>query len=238
MWCVLCTTIDLPQVIDELLPNDYSNIVSHLNSSNVDLRLATGEALAFVSSLVSSYCEENGDTYSPYYFNSYIDVQQVKECLSGDGMSGSDYLISPRRSGVLSASSVALKKGSKKERLIQKQGFSKYLQSFEHGKTGPAHPVSITVRTHQFQFHSWSEIKELEMFRDILQEGFQTHLQGNSLLADVFGIEISTPMNKMTKLEKRQYMSTNSVFAKGRTRKRAAGRDAKRRMQDNPGDHY
>lgn len=232
MWCFLCTTLDNSLVVDELIPNDCANIVAHLYSYDIDLRLAAGQALAFMAVQIAQNIEndENNDRdeYTAYTFSSYFDVSEVQELLHRDGQA------LPTSGTSLSLSSAGIqKKATKKERATQRHGFGNILASFEEGAEGPPHPSTFTIKHQQFSFYSWSEIKQLEAFREVLQEGFQLHLQENPLLAQIFDIELVADVPKMTKLEKRQYLSSNSSVAKARSRHRTAGRATKfSRAQD------
>jgi len=59
MWCLMVTLIDDNAIVDELLPNDIGGIINLLMCPDINIRLAAGEALAFLCNVVSKTEEEN-----------------------------------------------------------------------------------------------------------------------------------------------------------------------------------
>jgi len=81
MWCLLLTKLDKSLVVDEYL--DSLNTLVQLLTSDYDIyvRLAAGEALALVVSIVSQIETDNERDYSKFYFNGYFNVKQVIDVL-------------------------------------------------------------------------------------------------------------------------------------------------------------
>ncbi len=148
----------------------------------MDVRIAAGECLAFVAGIVAAADEEEGEEYSPYYFNGYFDVQDVLDGLSSQ---------MPPDSG---------KRMNKNEKTQLRRGFKPLLRTFE---TGEAPTVALVVNSRQYEYSNWSEIQHLDFIRDILGSGFLPQMQGNPLLMSMFDIAPSPEqMYSMSKLEK------------------------------------
>jgi len=92
----------------------------------------------------------------------------------------------------------------------------------------------MTINAQQFGFSDWKSIKRLSSFRHLLGTGFQTHMQHNPLLSDIFNISIF-PQRPVQKAEKQQAMALNVAEAKDRTQRIRAGRDAKIRRESSDG---
>eukprot|EP01125_Pyxidicula_operculata_P001262 TRINITY_DN1116_c0_g1_i1.p1 TRINITY_DN1116_c0_g1~~TRINITY_DN1116_c0_g1_i1.p1 ORF type:complete len:363 (-),score=57.23 TRINITY_DN1116_c0_g1_i1:259-1347(-) len=153
VYCLLTTTLSSDYIVDTLFPNDIQNIVSFIHSSDVDLRLSFGETIAYLSSIAAEVCEKEGEDYSPYYWSSYFDVEEVLHFLETQGLNS--------------------KKIGKKERQKQRQGLNSVLIAFQ-GDFEIS--TNITLQGSPFTFSSWTEIKQLNFFRDILGGGFQHHM--------------------------------------------------------------
>jgi len=81
MWCLLITRIDKNLIVDEYL-NSLETIVRFLLSDyELSLRLASGETLALISSIIYDNIENSNEEYTKFYFNGYFDVSEVEEIL-------------------------------------------------------------------------------------------------------------------------------------------------------------
>jgi len=81
MWCLLLSRLDMNLIIDEYL-SSLETIVAYLSSDyELNLRLAAGEALALLASIVYTVETDNEREYSIFYFNGYIEVLDVIDLL-------------------------------------------------------------------------------------------------------------------------------------------------------------
>ena len=85
-----------------------------LSHEDVDVRIAAAETLGFLASVAARQQEEEGEKYTPYYFNGFFDVQDALDALSNPN-----------------AAEVGSKKVSKFERAKQRRGLKGLLQAFE-----------------------------------------------------------------------------------------------------------
>jgi len=95
--------------------------------------------------------------------------------------------------------------------------------------------VTLTINTQQFTFSDWKAVKRLSSFRHLLGTGFHTHMQYNSLLADIFDI-LPQHAPIAQKSDKQQAMAVNLAEAKDRTQRIKAGRYAKVKRSDDGAD--
>jgi len=109
---------------------------------------------------------------------------------------------------------------SKKDRKAQRSTFREI-----YGTVGSGDPPEEKVKIHGdvLQLNNWNSLKQLSAMRDALGEGFLTHLARNQLLRDIFGLgapNFNQPREKMSKFEKRMFLSPNSEVSKTRTQER------------------
>jgi len=195
MWCLLLTKLDKSLVVDEYL-DSLINIVQLLTSDyDIYVRLAAGEALALVVSIVSKIETDSERDYSKFYFNGYFNVLQVMDVLQ-------------------TTDEVQNRKISKKDREKQRYTFKEVLSTLETG-TSPISEMSINGR--KYTFSSWVEIKRIEILRSILGSGFLIHLQYNPLVSDLLDITVDIPDKPLSKADKQLKMVLSSVEEKERT---------------------
>jgi len=204
MWCLLMTKLDDQDIVDEILPNDISNIVTLLQSEDLNVRLAAAEALGLLCEVVRKTEEEKHEPYTHYFFTSYFDVEDVLNTLQ-------------------STSLHQQRKVNKKDREKQRHGFKDVLSSLQYGTS----PTVITIINDQeFEFLDWKSVKCLGIFRHLLATGFQTHMQNNTLLCSILSVNVSQQQS-LTKSEKRHAMSLVAGEARDRSQRRNAKRLAK-----------
>lgn len=97
---------------------------------------------------------------------------------------------------------------------------------------------SFVLKKQRFEFSSWREIFQLDVFRTMLGKGFQDHFEKNDLLHQIFNVRIdeTAAHYTMSAAEKRQLLSPSSSIAKTRTQDRSRGYDAKFYVQTTFGD--
>jgi len=203
MLCLLLTRLDKSFIVDEYL-SSLEYIVIFLSSDyEINLRLAAGEALALIVSIVYDVETENEEEYTINYFNGYFDVPDVVDLLQ-------------------TTNEIQNRKISKKDREKQRDTFKEVLNSLQTGKS----PIEqITVLGNKFTFSSWTDIKRLQTIRNILGSGFLIHIQNNQLISDQLDIKLSHNTNSL-KTEK-QKSGYSSAEDKERTVKRNTGRVVK-----------
>jgi hypothetical protein len=196
MWCLLLTKLDKSLVVDEYL-DSLITIVQLLTSDyDIYVRLAAGEALALVVSIVSMIEAENERDYSKFYFNGYFNVLQVIEALQ-------------------TTDEVQNRKISKKDREKQRYTFKEVLSTLETG-TSPITELSINGK--KYTFSTWVEIKRLEILRAILGSGFLIHLQYNPLVSEQLDIKVdSSDKTVLSKADKQLKQALTSFEEKERT---------------------
>jgi len=203
MWCLMMTVMDDNTIVDEFLPNDIESILNLLRCDEINVRLAASEALALLCNTVAITEEEKEEKYTQFFFNGYFDVDAVKEMLQTTDLHQE-------------------RKINKKDREKQRHGFKDTLSALQEG-TSPTVPMIIGAR--QFSFSDWKSIKRVSTFRNLLDTGFQTHVQYNPLLSSIFDISHNTP--KLDKL-----VPQNSAVAKDRSQQKKAGRYAKMKRSE------
>jgi len=212
MWCLLITRIDKNLIVDEYL-NSLETIVRFLLSDyELSLRLASGETLALISSIIYDNIENSNEEYTKFYFNGYFDVSEVEEILQ-------------------TTNEVQNRKISKKDREKQRHSFKEVLHTFQ---TGESPTEELTVSGNKFIFNKWADIKLLECYRNVLGSGFLLHLQHNPIISHKLGITIENIDKTTAKSDKQLRMGYISAGEKDRTQKRNLGRNAKIKMIETP----
>jgi len=203
MLCLLITQLDKSFVVDEYL-SSLEYIVSFLSSDyELNLRLAAGESLALLASIVKDIETENEGEYSINYFNGYFDVPEVVKLLQ-------------------TSNEIQNRKISKKDREKQRDTFKDVLNTLQ---TGISPSEQITVQGNKFVFSSWRDIKRLQCFRNVLGSGLLLHLQYNTLVSQLLDIRIVyDPKGQKTEKQRSGYSSAEE---KERTIKRNIGRVVK-----------
>jgi len=214
MWCLLITRVDKHIVVDEYL-SSLEYIIRYLSSDyELWLRLSAAESLALLASIVYDNENSNEREYSKFYFNGYFDVMEVVDILQ-------------------TTNEVQNRKISKKDREKQRHSFKEVFHTIE---TGESPTEELTVNLNKFYFSSWTDIKRLEVFRNILGSGFLLHLQYNPIISRLLGIRIE-PVDKTTlKSDKQIRMVYSSAEEKERTVKRRTGRNNKLKSNESNDD--
>jgi len=172
VWALLATTTPASFVVDSLIPDDVALVADGLNHDDIDVRIASAETLGFVASVVALVEEEQGEDYSPYYFNGYLDVGDVLDSLS--------------RAGATEIGASARKMG-KQEKAKQRRGFKGLKEAFESAVSPSS---ALTIASSEYVFDTWPEITQLNFLREVTDSGFLPHLQQNPILRQIFGLRI------------------------------------------------
>ena len=119
---------------------------------------------------------------------------------------------------------------SKRERKEQRFLFRDVFRTVVNGEKPDR---SLTIAGENLVFDSWVELARLGMLRGALTSGFQIHFAENTLIRDIFGLGERREMPvKLSSLEKRKYMSKNSVASKELTLDRKFDRNARNNMKN------
>jgi len=214
MWCLLLSRLDMNLIIDEYL-SSLEIIVAYLSSDyELNLRLAAGEALALLASIVYTVETDNEREYSIFYFNGYIEVLDVIDLLQ-------------------TTNEIQNRKISKKDREKQRYTFKEVLHTLQ---TGESPSEEIIINGKKFTFSTWLDIKRLDSFRRLLGSGLLVHLQFNSLVSENLAISVGLSDKCLSKAEKKMRMFDRTADDKERTVHIKLGRNAK--MKYTTGDEY
>jgi len=200
-WNLLSTTVSEEYVHDTLLPSALFDLVELLKNEDVDVRVEAGEAIALLVEIARDVDQDDFDIDS---LSAYIDVNELFDRLN-------------------ELSSDKTKGRSRKERLKQRLPFKEIAAAVEEGIVPTE---TLTFLRQKVVFESWSQITQLNAFRDVLGQGLQVHYENNSLLNEIFGSSVSKTRKatKLSGLEKRLLLSPFSSVSKARSRDRTSQR--------------
>ncbi|KAI8930233.1 interferon-related developmental regulator-domain-containing protein [Entophlyctis helioformis] len=164
---------------------------SLLESDDVDVRIAAGENIAIIIEDRDAMAEEDEPAETePFYKDSHELIRQLA-FLSQDSN----------------------RHRAKKERATQKSAFRDILYTVEN-KSPPS--VKLKVRHETVQCNSWTKIRRLNAFRDVVGEGLTVHFLENPLLHSIFEVSFDGPApTKITSTERRLY---DSIVGKARSK--------------------
>jgi len=194
---------------DTLIPDHLSQIVELMKDESVDLRVDAGEAIAL---LIEVTKDIEGEQFELENLNGYIELEDMLELL---------YALAYDKS----------KTRSRKDKIKQRLPFKEIKAYVEDGEI-PFEEIEIKFT--KLKFSTWSQIKQLDAFRDILGIGFQTHFEINELLQEIFDVQISQEGKKkpMSAIEKRMLLSPSSPQAKLKTKTLAKQRVMREQAND------
>jgi len=121
---------------------------------------------------------------------------------------------------------------SRKDKIKQRLPFKEIKAYVEDGEI-PFEEIEIKFT--KLKFSTWSQIKQLDAFRDILGIGFQTHFEINELLQEIFDVQISQEgkkKNQCPRSKKRMLLSPSSPQAKLKTKTLAKQRVMREQAND------
>ncbi|XP_031473752.1 uncharacterized protein LOC116246169 [Nymphaea colorata] len=199
-WAFLLTTATAEQ-IDSFCLKGFNALIPLLKMDERSVRLAAGEGIViiFERANISASKFDDGEPFESVSGNlsrsTYEDViHQMKDLSIEAGGRGT----------------------SKKELGSQRSFFYDVLAYIEEG-VGP--DVSVKLSNSEcLRVTSWMQSIQMNMFKNFLGGGFQTHLLGNTFLHDVFDFKPKQSKKQvLSTKEKRMYLSPNSVLNKART---------------------
>jgi hypothetical protein len=213
-WTLLATVLPMSRVHD-LLVKHAELFGKLLDAPDVDLRIATGEAIAVLYEFLSESEENDSDEE-----DSNVGDNRSKEELERV-VTAIDNLV-PHLKELATDSQ---KSRSKKDRKEQKASFRDILRTVEEGD-GYYEKVAINKRE-KLEIESWAMKKQYEMVCKALSSGTNLHLTENELLRGVF--EMGDPILGLASVQsnvtKHQRQLANQQAFKWRTQTRGKNRD-------------
>jgi len=214
-WTLLATVLPLSRVHDLLI--QHAELFGRLlDAPDVDLRIATGEAIAVLYEYVVDTDDGGGsDGEDGALEGSEDPTREELERVMGD--------LAPK---LKQLSTDSQKFRSKKDRKEQKSSFRDILRTVEEGE-GYYEKVAINKRE-KLEIQSWAMKKQYEMVCKALASGTNLHLTENELIRDVF--EMGAPMPSLSSMQtskpsKHERQFANQQAFKWRTQTRGKHRD-------------
>jgi len=214
-WTLLATVLPLSRV-HELLIRHAELFGKLLDATDVDLRIATGEAIAVLFEFLADTQEDedsDNDEAERTDNSGREDLERVIIALDA---------LNPKLKQLATDSQ---KFRSKKDRKEQKSSFRDILRTIEEGD-GYYEKVAINKRE-KLEIESWAMKKQYEMVCKALTSGTNLHLTENELLRGVF--EMGAPIPSLSSVQgnisKHQRQMANQQAFKWRTQTRGKNRD-------------
>lgn len=210
-WTLLATVLPLSRVHDLFIKHGelFGKL---LDAPDVDLRIATGEAIAVLYEVLADD-DEGSD--------------------GEEGIDGSDDPAKENLERVIDnlapklkeLSTDSQKNRSKKDRKVQKSSFRDILRTIEEGD-GYYEKVAINKRE-KLEIDSWAMKKQYEMVCKALTSGTNLHLTENELIRGVFemGAPVPSLSSAQSNVSKHQKQMANQQAFKWRTQTRGKNRD-------------
>ena len=232
---LLSSTIQQAYFSGDNFEKIISRLGSILNHPSPNVRIAAGQTLAMVFEINNG--EKEGSSRKPsggrhrgFSVHSQRDDEEGEE-LDEDMVEDLSMVMGVPEvveAVEILASEYDRSKG-KKERKEQRSVFRDIVATVSEGQSPEC---QMTIRNESLTFQTWASILQLNFIKSVLGPGFQYHFRNNSLIRDIF--QLGAPPeeaaeDKMTKLEKRMYMSENSYLKK----ERSIGRKKDRRDKHN-----
>lgn len=212
-WTLLATVLPFSRVYDLLIKHGKLFGIL-LDAPDVELRIATGEAIAVLYEFVTDSDDfEGSDGEEGTEENDESDKEELQELIENLG---------PK---LKQLSTDSQKFRSKKDRKEQKHSFRDILRTIEEGD-GYYEKVVINKRE-KLEIDSWAMKKQYEMVCKALAFGTNLHLTENDLIRGVFemGAPIPSLASAQTNVSKHQRHIANQQAFKWRTQTRGKNRD-------------
>jgi len=215
-WTLLATVLPLSRFHD-LLIKHAELFGKLLDAPDVDLRIATGEAIAVLYEFLADSQDEEGS-----------DAEEEAESTDNTAKEDLERVIialdalNPKLKQLATDSQ---KFRSKKDRKEQKSSFRDILRTIEEGD-GYYEKVAIN-KNEKLEIESWAMKKQYEMVCKALTSGTNLHLTENELLRGVFemGAPIPSLSSAQGNISKHQRQMANQQAFKWRTQTRGKNRD-------------
>ncbi|KAK9717985.1 Interferon- developmental regulator 1 [Basidiobolus ranarum] len=123
---------------------------------------------------------------------------------------------------------------SKKDRSAQRSAFREIIGSIDDEQSPE---LKLKFRGEVITFTGWSEIKQLNAFREALTEGLHVHFQYNDLLHDIFEVSFTPDMENDSQYSSNYVISPSSELSKLRSQDMAKQRQ-RRGNREGLNDYY
>ncbi|XP_043687398.1 uncharacterized protein LOC122638598 [Telopea speciosissima] len=205
-WAFLLTTVTQDWFDLNSLDEIFMTWSELLKKDDQFIRIAIGEGIAVVFEKVSS--NDTDSTSEESCFN----------IVSGNFVSQSscDDIISQMTNLAYETSGRSTLRTSKKDLNSQRSFFKEVLEFINDGCT-PLMSLKLS-KTDDLKFSSWEKIAQVNMFRNCLGGGFQSHKLSNQFIQTVLNFTPKFSKEELTPQQKRHYQSPNSVTNKNRTK--------------------
>jgi len=199
-WTFLATSVTKNFVNENCTREMIPLMVSFLRDENVDVRLAAGECIALLFEL-ARFEEETFDIQN---YAGEIDIDEMNELLH----------------------QLSTEKARKKDKEKQKSNFREFTSSIQAGESPNE---TLNFKHQKFTFSTWSSIRQLDVLRECLGGGLQTHFEKNDLFQQIFSISVKKDIKKAPRsaVEKRMTKSPNSIESKARSKNMTKNRSEK-----------
>ncbi|KAK2165337.1 hypothetical protein LSH36_52g10022 [Paralvinella palmiformis] len=165
-WTLLLS-IAPPPVIQNFLDSHLTKLPELLNSSDVDLRITTGEAIALIYELA-----REDDEASNFEGDDIIELCETLKQLATDSN----------------------KFRAKKDRRQQRANFRDILKAVEEGDS-PYYRVRFGLEC--LEIDSWTRKIQYDALCHMLGTGMYVHLQENEIIRDIFGLGSPIPVSAL-----------------------------------------
>lgn len=217
-WTLLLSTLSAG-LVDDIFDEVVDKLIRLLDDSAVDVRRASGEALALLHGLGVELDSDDMD-----YSDGSSSVASNSTGMSR--MSGIEYAMDRMKD--LAGPKGQIKKRSKKDRAALRSTFRGVCNFVEEGIVQES---KIKLKGAMLVIDDLPGLIQLNFVRRALGGGFQTHLQDNELLHQIFQYcPEEGPVPKLTKAEKRMFKSPQSTANRLRTKERKDGYSTKMAM--------
>ncbi|XP_078430350.1 interferon-related developmental regulator family protein / IFRD protein family [Wolffia australiana] len=207
-WSFILSTLNPRHISSQTWRDSISFLSTLLDKDDRSVRIASGEAIALMFELgrLDKFSEED---------NRHSENPEGAKPASG-GFSYVETLKGKILSQARALSMEAGGKGSAKGDLNNQRSTFQNILAFIETGCCPEHSVKLLNNSNQLVVSTWTQTTQLNFLKRFLGRGFLKHMQENELLQEVFDY---TPKKKdnLTVMEKRLFLSPNSVVSKERT---------------------
>lgn len=209
-WTLLLSSLPSCLVSEPLLISSLPALSLLLRSSDLTVRKAAGEAAATLNEAAPDFTDAENDCVETSVGE--VKTEDVKDVMQ-------EVLHEMKNLSVVGNDK---KFQNQKDRRAQRKSFRQLLLTLDDGV-----PREVKVKIPKCKvltINTWSETIQLNRLQHYLgDKGFQAHMQGNTLLHEIFGVELEEKrvrvcdMN-LSRVEKKMLFSPNSISSKARTK--------------------
>jgi len=176
----LATVRGFGRFVDEEIDSVIEGLPSILEQDNVDIRIATGEALAICYELARNYRGENWEGFDDEDEILYALEDLAKGLAVGGG---------------------SVKSKSKNERKAQKHSFKSYVEFIRDGESPQPRRIQINPQE-EFVAESFADLCQYEMLCWCLESGISNHMTFNEILRSNFWFGLGPILPQLTSIDR------------------------------------